>query len=150
MSTNAHADSLPNPDSNTPPPAEAPKPVRVPRVKRLPGEFNLKQLAQIEKLEVLIPVCREEGAAGPMAERGVTEEFLLAAEERIKVARGSSVGAANNTVGGIAATDAAKKLQKELMKWLRLFQTAARLKWQQSRPVELGRYLIGERIDDSR
>lgn len=150
MSNNAHAAASSAPESNPPPPAVLPKTALAPATKRRPGELNQRQLAEIEKLEALLPVCREAGAVGPLAEREVTEAFLVAAEGRLKVARESSVSAANVTVAGIVATDVVAKAKKRLLHCLRTFQAAARLKWQQSEPMKLGRYLIGQRIGQSR
>lgn len=155
MPTNSNA--APAPDSNTPPPPDltvVPPPSATaepaPKPKRHPGKLNKQQLVEIGRTEVLIPMCREATAAGPLNTRNVTPAFLTAAEGRITAARTNSTSAVNCTVNAKAATGDVADAKDELMGSLRTFQNAARVGFQETDPVQLERYLIGERIDQSR
>jgi hypothetical protein len=145
------ADSTaPAPESNPTPPPDL-QVVPAPAAgKRHPGKLNKKQLAEIGKAEALIPLCRKPDASGALAVREITAAFLTALELRIAQARGQSTTAVNCSVEAKAATVDEGSAARELVQSLRTFQTAARLKYQQSDPVQLERYLIGERIDQSR
>ena len=147
---NSNSNAAPAPDSNTPSSAPELNVLPAPAPKRHPGALNKAQLAQVEHLEVLIPLCRASDAVGPLEDRGVTAAFLTAAEGRIAAARATSTTAVNCTVLGKVATENCDTARGELMKSLRAFQQAARLKYEQSDPTQLERYLVGERIDQSR
>lgn len=148
MPSNSH--TAPAPDSNPQPSTPALQIVPPPAPRRHPGALNKTELAQVERLEVLIPLARIVGAAGPLEDRGVTAQFLTQAEARINAARATSTTAVNCTVLGKAATQGCDTAKDELMESLRAFQQAARLEFEQTNPVQLERYLIGERIDQSR
>lgn len=148
MNTNSNA--APAPDSNPSPATPELQLVPPPAPKRHPGALNKAELVQVERLEVLIPLARAADAAGPLGERGITPQFLTDAEGRINTVRSASTTAVNCTVLGKAATQGSDTARDKLMESLRTFQQAARLKYEQSDPVQLERYLIGERIDQSR
>ena len=140
----------PAPEPNTPPSTPALQVLPDPPAKRHPGAFNKKQLEQITLLEVLIPLCRAADASSALDEREITPTFLTAAENRVQAARTMSTTAVNCTVQGKAATLDGGSAETVLMETLRTAQSAARLKYEQSDPVQLERYLVGERIDQSR
>lgn len=146
----ANSNAAPAPDSNPSPSTPELQIVPPPAPRRHPGALNRAELVQVERLEVLIPLARAADAAGPLGDRGINALFLTAAEGRITAARATSTTAVNCTVLGKAATEDCDSAKEELMKSLRAFQQAARLEFEQTDPVQLERYLIGERIDQSR
>lgn len=145
----SNSNTAPVPDSNpTPPPALQVVPAPVP--KRHPGQLNKQEAAEVTRAEVLLPVCREAGAAAPLEARGIDDGFLTALEARIGAARASSTSAVNCTVNAGVCTLEEAAAEQELMQSLRTFQGAARLKFQHDNPAQLDSYLIGQRIDQSR
>ena len=146
----SNSNAAPAPDSNPSPSTPPLQVMPAPAPRRHRGALNKKELAQVERLEVLIPLARAAGAAGPLGDRGVTPQFLTGAENRITTARATSTTAVNCTVFGKAATQGCDTAKEELMESLRAFQQAARLEFEQTNPVQLERYLIGQRIDQSR
>ena len=140
----------PAPETNPPQSTPALQVMPDPPAQRHPGAFNKKQLGQIALLEVLIPLCRAPDASPALGEREITPAFLTAAENRVQSARTISTTAVNCTVQGKAATLEAGDAETALMETLRIAQNAARLKYEQTDPVQLERYLVGERIDQSR
>ena len=153
----SNSNAAPLPDPNTPQPPElhvvpSPPAAAAPEVaaKKHPGKLNKRQLTEIEQLDLLIPICREAGAVAPLAARNVNAAFLAAAEGRIALARTISTTAVTCTVLAKVATQGAGEAKDELMKSLRTFQNAARVEYQETDPTQLDRYLVGERIDQSR
>ena len=147
---NSNTNAAPAPDSNTP--ASTPELQVIPptQPQRHPGALNKAQLTQVERLEVLIPLCRAPDASGPLDARGVTAAFVTVAEGRIIAVRATSTTALNCTVLGKVATEQGGAAREELMGSLRAFQQAARLEYEHSDPTQLERYLVGQRIDQSR
>jgi hypothetical protein len=120
------------------------------RTRRSPSELNTRQEAELSKAMQLCAAAQKPEFAPVLAARGIDADFLTTLVNDIKATIDQSRLAAQCTHAKEGCTRAQGAAGEQLVKGLRVIQSAARQQHLPANPEKVKDYYVGERLHDSR
>ena len=118
--------------------------------RRSPSVLNQRQVKQAERARQVCRSAVKPDRAPALEAKGVANTFAPALEAKLTVLMQKSSSAVGYTVDKESATLTENHAKVVLLGDLRDIQGAAKQAFEQSEPLKLKEYLVGERIDQSR